>query len=279
VGLLADTAYVTAPDGRTIAFAEWGVPDGWPLFVLHGCPGSRYLRHIGGVYERQQVRVITYDRPGYGRSTRRPGLRVVDAAEDVALIADQLGIDEFAVLGISAGGPLALAVAARLPERVTGCVTELSKGDYTAADLDFFAGMSDEQVREWKNTIDHGEPWMVEHDYPDLVAWLDEPDPLPEVSGELHKMLLQAFREAVVNGPDGFVDDAISQVSSWGFMLGEVKAPTRIMAATDDESVPRQHTEWLVARIRDAEPVWSPGGHIADHSATEERLIQWLASR
>ena len=102
---MADTAFVAAPDGRTIAFMEWGVPHGRPLFVLHGMPGSRYGRHIGGVYERQRVRVITYDRPGYGRSTRRPGLRVVDAAEDVAVIADRLGIDEFAVMGISAGGP------------------------------------------------------------------------------------------------------------------------------------------------------------------------------
>ena len=48
VGLMAETAYVAAPDGRAIAFAEWGVPDGWPLFVLHGAPGSRYQRHIGG---------------------------------------------------------------------------------------------------------------------------------------------------------------------------------------------------------------------------------------
>ena len=103
---MAETALVEAPHGRAIACAEWGVPDGWPLFVLHGAPGSRYLRHIGGKYERQQVRVITYDRPGYRRSTRRPGLRVVDAAEDVALIANQLGIDEFAVLGSAKVSPL-----------------------------------------------------------------------------------------------------------------------------------------------------------------------------
>ena len=275
---MAETANVTAPDGCTLAYAEWGVPDGRPLFVLHGAPGSRYLRHIGGVYERQQVRVITYDRPGYGRSTRRRGLRIADAAEEVALIADRLGIDEFTVLGISAGGPRALAVAARLPDLVMACATELSLGDYTAPDLDFYAGMSDDRVRWWKDT-ERGEAWIVEHDYPDLVAWLDEPDPLPDVSGELHDMLLQAFREAVANGPGGYVDDAISLVSPWGFALDQVTAPTRVMAATEDESVPRQHTEWLLAKIPDAEPVWSPGGHIADHSATEERLIGWLARR
>ncbi|GAB2673631.1 alpha/beta fold hydrolase [Kribbella swartbergensis] len=275
---MGGTAYVTAPDGRTIAFAEWGVPDGRPLFVLHGAPGSRYLRHIGGVYERQQVRAITYDRPGYGQSTRRPGLRVADASEDVMLIADRLGIDEFAVLGISAGGPRALAVAALLPERVTRCATELGVADYTASDLDFFAGMSDDDVREWKDT-ERGEAWIVEHEYRDLVAWLDGPDPLPDVSGELREMLLEAFREGVANGPGGYVDDAISLVSPWGFRLDQVKAPTRVMAATEDESVPRRHTEWLVAGIPGAAPVWSPGGHIGDHSATEEGLIRWLVGR
>jgi len=64
-----------------------------------------------------------------------------------------------------------------------------------------------------------------------------------------------------------------------GFTLDEVKAPTQVMAATGDESVPRGHTEWLVGKIPDAEPVWSPGGHIADHSAAEDRLIGWLADR
>jgi pimeloyl-ACP methyl ester carboxylesterase len=275
---MAETADVTAPDGRTIAFAEWGVPGGRPLFVLHGAPGSRYLRHIGGVYERQRARVITYDRPGYGQSTRRPGLRVADAAEDVALLADRLGIDEFAVLGISAGGPRALAVAALMPDRVTRCATELGVGDYTAPDLDFFAGMSDEDVREWKDS-ERGEAWLVEHAYPELVTWLDSPDPLPGVSGELREMLLRALRESVANGPAGYVDDSLSLVSPWGFTLDQVKAPTLVLAATEDESVPRRHAEWLVARIRDAEPVWSPGGHIADHSKAEERVIRWLVGR
>jgi len=273
---MADLTLVTAPDGRTIAFAEWGVPDGRPLFVLHGTPGSRYLRHIGGVYERQRVRVITYDRPGYGRSTRRRGRRVVDAAEDVALIADRLGIEEFAVMGISAGGPCALAVAARLPERVTRCATDLGLGDYTATDLDFFGGMSDEEVRDWKNA-ELGERSLVEHSYPELVGWLDGPEPLPDAPPELSAMLLQAFHEGLTPGPGGYVDDNLSLVASWGFTLDQVKAPTRILAAREDKTVPRQHSEWQAANIPDAELVWMEGGHIADHSEPEERAIGWLA--
>ena len=69
-------------------------------------------------------------------------------------------------------------------------------------------------MRDWKLT-ERGEAWVVEQDYPELVAWLDKPDPLPEVAGELREMLLHGFREAVANGPCGFVDDALSLVSAW----------------------------------------------------------------
>ncbi len=137
--------------------------------------------------------------------------------------------------------------------------------------------MPDAQVGKWERPAVHDPDWLVEHDYRDLVAWLDEPDPIPELSGELHDMLLQAFREGIVNGPAGYVDDLISLLAPWGFTLDEVKAPTRVMAGTEDEGIPRQRTQWLVAGIPDAEPVGSPGGHIANHSAAEERLIAWLA--
>lgn len=87
----------------------------------------------------------------------------------------------------------------------------------------------------------HDADWLAEHDFRDLVAWLDKPDPVPELSGELHDMLLQAFREGVVNGPGGYVDDLISLSAPWGFTLDEVKAPTRVMAGTEDEGIPRRH--------------------------------------
>ena len=159
---------------------------------------------------------------------------------------------------------------------MTRCATELGLADYTAADLDFFAGMSDDEVRYWKNT-ELGEAWLVEHSYPELVAWLDGPEPLPDVPPALSAMLLQAFREGVAPGPGGYVDDNLSLVAPWGFTLDQVKAPTWIMAARDDESVPRQHAEWLAANIPNAELVWLEGGHIADQSEPEERAIGWLA--
>jgi pimeloyl-ACP methyl ester carboxylesterase len=104
----SDTQTVTASDGRTLTFAEWGELDGFPVFLLHGTPGSRWLRHYDeSAYTEVGARVITYDRPGYGGSDRDRGRRVVDCVADVATIADKLGVERFAVIGGSGGGPTA----------------------------------------------------------------------------------------------------------------------------------------------------------------------------
>jgi pimeloyl-ACP methyl ester carboxylesterase len=114
------TPTVAAVDGRTLAIAECGDPDGFPVFSLHGTPGSRFVGQANAsAYASVGARVITYDRPGYGGSDRFRGRRVVDSVADVSAIADSLGIERFAVTGGSWGGPHSLAVAARLPERVT----------------------------------------------------------------------------------------------------------------------------------------------------------------
>ena len=114
------TQTVAAADGRTLTIAEWGDPDGFPVFLLHGTPGSRFVGQAdASAYASVGARVITYDRPGYGGSDRFRGRRVVDSVADVSAIADSLGIERFAVSGGSWGGPHSLAVAARLPERVT----------------------------------------------------------------------------------------------------------------------------------------------------------------
>jgi pimeloyl-ACP methyl ester carboxylesterase len=97
------------------------------------------MREVRGEYERCGVRVITYDRPGYGRSTRLKGRSVADAAGDVVAIADHLGLDQFGVIGVSGGGPHTLAVAAKAPERVTRCATIVTGAPYDADSLNYFA--------------------------------------------------------------------------------------------------------------------------------------------
>jgi pimeloyl-ACP methyl ester carboxylesterase len=138
----SDSQVALASDGRTLTFAEWGDPDGFPVFFLHGTPNSRFARHYDeSKYVEAGARVITYDRSGYGGSDRHRGRRVVDCVGDVAAIADTLGIDRFAVMGASGGGPHALAVAARLPERVTRAACNVGPAPFDVADFDWFEGM------------------------------------------------------------------------------------------------------------------------------------------
>jgi pimeloyl-ACP methyl ester carboxylesterase len=112
------TQTVAAVDGRSLTIVEWGDPGGFPVFLLHGTPGSRFVAQAdASAYASVGARVITYDRPGYGGSDRFRGRRVVDSVADVSAIADSLGIDRFAVTGGSLGGPHSLAVAGRFRDR------------------------------------------------------------------------------------------------------------------------------------------------------------------
>uniref|UniRef100_UPI0013B3CC93 alpha/beta fold hydrolase n=1 Tax=Nonomuraea lactucae TaxID=2249762 RepID=UPI0013B3CC93 len=114
------TIEMVTPDGRKLAVEDRGNPEGTPVFLLHGTPGSRFgPSPRAGVLYRLGIRLITFDRPGYGHSDRRRGRSVSDVASDVAAIAGALGIGSFAVVGRSGGAPHALACAALLPGLVT----------------------------------------------------------------------------------------------------------------------------------------------------------------
>jgi pimeloyl-ACP methyl ester carboxylesterase len=144
------TTVVTAADGRGIAVEESGEPAGQPVFLLHGTPGSR----IGPiprpmVLYQLGIRLITFDRPGYGLSDRSFGRTVADIAADVCEIADFLGLDDFAVLGRSGGGPHALACAALLPQRARRVAAMVALAPAQAEGLDWFEGMAASNIRQY----------------------------------------------------------------------------------------------------------------------------------
>src|SRR3954466_5313493 len=116
----AQEGSVRLGDGRTLAYAEWGDPDGWAVLGCHGSPSSRLERHVEdeGAYRRWGVRFIVPDRPGFGRSDPHPGRRVMDWPDDVRQLLDHLGVATFAVLSLSGGAAYALACAHVFGERV-----------------------------------------------------------------------------------------------------------------------------------------------------------------
>lgn len=291
--MASGTQLATAPDGRTLKFAEWGDPVGFPVFSLHGTPGSRFSRHYDeSKYAEVGARVITYDRPGYGESERHPGRRVVDCVEDVAALADALGIERFAVIGGSGGGPHALAVAARLPERVSRAACAVGIVPYEIVDFDWFEGMDPLNVRELGWAL-QGEEVLVhelEREAAEMLErvavdpskvigdeWeLSEADRAELARPERHHVIRQSTSEAVRNGVWGWVDDDLCFVSPWGFDIAEIRVPTRVIYGTTDVLVPRQHGEWLARHVPGAEVVIDEArGHIPDPDLVTERY-GWL---
>jgi pimeloyl-ACP methyl ester carboxylesterase len=215
----SDTQTVASADGRTLTFAEWGDPDGFPVFLLHGTPGSRFARHYDdSAYVNVGARVITYDRPGYGGSDRSRGRRVVDSVADVSAIADSLGIERFAVTGGSWGGPHSLVVAARLPERVTRAACAAGVAPFDLPGFDWFAGMDAVNIEEmaWaregeevlRREIERVAASMLRRAEDDPVKLVSESEvefseadhavmASPEQHEAIRQMLTEAFRNGV----------------------------------------------------------------------------------
>jgi pimeloyl-ACP methyl ester carboxylesterase len=282
---------VAAADGRTLAIAECGDPDAFPVFLLHGTPGSRFAgQGDASVYADVGARVITYDRPGYGGSDRFRGRRVVDCVADVAAIADSLGIERFGVTGGSWGGPHSLAVAARLPEQVTRAACVVGVAPFDMPGFDWFAGMDAVNIEEIRWALE-GEDVLARELERMTTAWLkrlaDDPSKAGEVefseadravmaNPERQEMVRRMLNEAFRQGVWGYVDDALCLIQPWGFDVAEIRVPTRIDYGLTDVLVPHQHGEWLAHNVPNAEVVIDEqGGHFSAPNVVTERF-GWL---
>jgi pimeloyl-ACP methyl ester carboxylesterase len=289
----SDSQVALASDGRTLTFAEWGDPDGFPVFFLHGTPNSRFARHYDeSKYVEAGARVITYDRSGYGGSDRHRGRRVVDCVGDVAAIADTLGIDRFAAMGASGGGPHALAVAAGLPERVTRAACNVGPAPFDVADFDWFEGMDPLNVQEFEWALQGEEVLLPElrreaGEILESVAadpakilgdeWgLSDADRAELARPERHDVIRQDVSEAFRTGVWGWVDDDLCLVGPWGFDVGKLRIPTRVTYGLTDVLVPALHGQWLARHVPGAEEVAEERlGHLSHPDLVTERF-EWL---
>ena len=273
---LTVTTIVRSSDERDLAVCEWGKADGSPVFWLHGTPGSRYLRHVGDGYFHAGLRVITYDRPGYGRSARAPGRSVADVAADVVAIGDALGLRRFGVAGVSSGGPHALAVAALTQNRVTRCAAIVTTVPPDADGLDWYAGIDDEDRTFHQRVAAEGEQFLSD-EFDEVVAWVESGMPdLDSLPAADHQMLVDTFREAVSAGLAGYVDDWLAIDRPWEFSVDDIDTPTRIMLARDDTGVPASHGDWYLQHLPSSELIWVDGGHFGPRDEPEMQLMAWV---
>jgi pimeloyl-ACP methyl ester carboxylesterase len=258
------TEVISAPDGRRLAVDCLGAPDGIAVFLLHGTPGSRRgPRPRAGVLYRLGIKLVCYDRPGYGGSDPQPGRSVADAAADVRTIADRLGLGTFSVVGRSGGAPHALACAALLDDRVETVAALVSVAPPDAPDLDWYSGMTNTNTAEYGWAEDTGavaaaltERAKKIRDDPEFLLkylWAELTPHDRRVVGEvaIQKLLSETYAEALKQGAEGWIQDVLAMRKPWGFNPAKIKVPAMIWHGLDDVFSPVSHARWLAEHIRD----------------------------
>jgi len=283
------TTAVTAPDGRTLEVHELGGADGFPVLFQHGTPSS------GTLYERWEtpgVRLVAYDRAGYGGSTRHPGRSVADAVGDVTAIADALGFERYATWGWSGGGPHVLACAALCDERLVAAVTLAGVAPWDAPGLEWLAGMGEGNIREFGLTLE-GEDALrpaLEQECSELLQTTAEqlreamaphlsPTDSGALTGELAAYLHSTMLHAIGESADGWIDDDLAFVKPWGFELTQIDRPVLVVQGGDDLMVPPAHGNWLAQNVPGAEARLDDGhGHLTLAHDLVPDVHEWLLS-
>jgi pimeloyl-ACP methyl ester carboxylesterase len=296
---------VQSGGSRVLAIEDAGDPAGRPVLVHGGTPGSRllYEPHVRDAAERG-LRLIGYDRPGYGGSSPQPGRTVADCATDVRAICAALGIDRLAMWGASGGGPHVLACAALLPDLVTAVASLASPAPFNAEGLDYFDGMgpenvddtllffSDEAAARAKADKDRAE---ILGEAPGDAAESTEADAADDAADGFQAMLSAAdvvavadglgdffaasMRDGLAPGSEGWWEDNC-MLKPWGFSLSDITVPVLLLHGRQDIFVPFGHGEWLAAHIPGVEArLLDDDGHLSLLQNHIPEVHGWLSDR
>jgi pimeloyl-ACP methyl ester carboxylesterase len=266
---------VTLRDGRSVEYVDLGDPAGTPVLFLHGTPATGgQAAVVAEAAARHGVRLVAPSRPGYGASTPGPpGLSA--AASDVIELTDQLGLDRFAVLGLSGGGPFTLAVAAAAPQRMTTVAVHAGPGEYSEVKPDVLQDVDRRALALLaEGDVDEAVRIMTEFGDADLAdlrglspaefgaalekmapgeSWFDShPD--------LRESFEADFRRAITTS-DGYALDNLAWLGSWDIDLASVTTPVRLVYGDSDKMVEPAHADWLQARLASSDLHVVPGGH------------------
>jgi pimeloyl-ACP methyl ester carboxylesterase len=268
------TGTVGLPDGRTLAYEDYGIRDGFPVLSFHGGLSSRLdaaPAHEAAV--AKGVRLISPDRPGMGLSTYQPGRRLLDWPDDVTHLTDALGIDRFAVMGWSAGGAYAAVCAARMRGRVTAAALLSS-----AVPLDRYGTTRGLTIEDRALVVlTRRTPW--------LASTLMKVSIVNASNARLFRAIMRSFppadrtvltewgppdhalafvREAMRQGTEGCVQDYRIFGEPWGFDLEEIRVPVDIWEGAEDRTGPPGYRAFLKRHIPQATVTVVPGeGHLS----------------
>jgi pimeloyl-ACP methyl ester carboxylesterase len=285
---------ITLRDGRTLRIYDGGDPDGAVVVEHHGTPGSGlpFAPDVQLARERG-LRVIAYDRAGYGGSTPNPGREVADIASDIEDVLDALGVDRFASLGASGGGPHTLALGALLADRCVATVAIASPTPWEAEGIDQMAGMGEQNVEEFTAAMagaDALEP-LLEREAASLrealpeqlreaLATLLPPVDREVLTGARAEHLKKSIDRALEPGIAGWRDDDLAFVKPWGFELDDIAVPALLWQGGQDLMVPVAHGRWLAERVPAVEAhISEADGHLSIVVGRLGEIYDWLRAR
>ena len=248
-------------DGRLLAYAEFGSPQGRPLIFFHGTPGSRLFHHPDeSIALSLGARIIAPDRPGFGLSDFKPRRTLLDWPDDVVQLADALNLDKFAVAGLSGGGPYVAACALQIPHRLTG-----------AALISSMAPLSSPHSTKgmmWRNRLlfslardsrmlNSFSWWLIS------LAYNENPDRFFTVEATLASaseakmitradvkpLLIQDYAEAVRAGNSGIRWEMVILANPWGFRLQDIAMEVHLWHGEQDVRTPITMGRYLANTI------------------------------
>lgn len=250
------------PDRRLLGYAEFGALDGLPLFYNHGFPASRLeARLVESEAAKLGLRLIAVDRPGFGLSTPQPGRGLLDWPRDIVRLADHLGLERFAMLGVSGGGPATLACAWELADRLSAVSIVCGLGPVAETDL--------RQAMHWPARFSFGLARQAPGITGILFGRLIGPllGRTPELTlrlltiaapaadrrflqrPKIRRRLTDSLREAFRQGGQGPASELILLTTPWPFQLERIKIPIELWHGRKDATVPFCHAEHLAARL------------------------------
>ncbi|KZM20761.1 uncharacterized protein EKO05_0002657 [Ascochyta rabiei] len=261
------------PDGRTLGYAEYGDPNGKAILYQHGIPGSRIEAtryHELGL--ELGIRVISIDRPGYGWSTRFPRYRdrtVKSWGEDVEALVEHLELEEYAILGVSGGGPYALSCALHLPRtrlKALSLICGIGPPGISMRNaawptyIGFTIGWrwSPQFLLRWFFSRDAALSLHLSDD--DRVRALLDPRRLEGTQGKDRaffadedemRVYVATSREGFGQGFDGMCKDGFVMCTDWGFRVEDIgkDVPVVMWYGTEDVNVPPHHGRTIAARL------------------------------
>ncbi len=270
-----------------------GPSDGQALLFHVGTPSAGLLYPpLVELGAERGLRHITYSRPGYGRSERRPGRHVADCIGDVEAVCSELGVDRFLTVGWSGGGPHALACAALLPQRTLAAATLAGVAPRDAAGLDWLAGMGEENLAEFGAAEAGGDALeeFLRAERPGILAAggaeigaslgaLMSPVDQKAASGEFAEYFAALFHAGLEADIWGWFDDDLAFVRDWGFALDRIERPVAVWQGSEDRFVPYSHGRWLAANVAGAQPRLLDGeGHLSLLLGAYGRLLDDLVA-